>query len=285
MLRTFSAMQPSQVTHVLYHAECADGFGAAYAAWKVLQNRAVYIPVTHGQPPPELPAQARVAMVDFSYRRQVILQLKERVADLVVLDHHTTARDELAGLPWAQFDMDKSGARLAWEFWHPGQEVPELLAYIEDKDLWLWRLEQSAEVSIALHSYPMDFELWDSLQVEHLKLEGVALRRLQEQMVSAAVGRARMENLFGYQVPVVNATEFRSEIANRLCSLHPECPFAAAYHYDKGGELCWSLRSVGDFDVAALARLAGGGGHKNASGFNGPPPSVDASTPQGQAAL
>jgi hypothetical protein len=117
-----------------------------------------------------------------------------------------------------------------------------------------------------------------------LKLEGIALRRLQEQIVNAAVGRARFETLFGHRVPIVNATEFRSEIANRLCSTYPECPFAAAYHYDKGGELCWSLRSLGDFDVAALARQAGGGGHKNASGFNGPAPCSGAGAPPARSA-
>jgi oligoribonuclease NrnB/cAMP/cGMP phosphodiesterase (DHH superfamily) len=267
-------MRPTEVTHVLYHADCADGFGAAYAAWKVLGDEAVYLPAQHGDPPPELPSDARVAMVDFSYKRPVIMEIKESVADLVVLDHHATARDELEGLSWAEFDMDKSGARLAWEFWHPGAELPELLAYIEDKDLWLWRLPDSAEVTIALHSYPMDFAIWDKLDLDHLKLEGVALLRLQEQIVAAAVQRASFDTLFGHRVPVVNATEFRSEIANRLCSLHPQCPFAAAYHYDKSGELCWSLRSIGEFDVAALARQAGGGGHKNASGFNGPAPQM-----------
>lgn len=265
-------MQPNDVTHVLYHAECADGFGAAFAAWKVLGDRATYLPVTHGQDPPALPADARVAMVDFSYKRPVILDIKSSVADLVVLDHHATAQEELRGLSWAEFDMEKSGARLAWEYWHPHHPLPDLLAYIEDKDLWLWRLPESAEVTIALHSYPMDFSIWENLDVAHLKVEGVALRRLQEQIVSQAVGRARFDQLFGYRVPIVNATDFRSEIANRLCSLHPECPFAAAYHYDKAGELCWSLRSIGDFDVAELARQAGGGGHKNASGFNGPAP-------------
>ncbi len=267
-------MKPNEVTHVLYHADCADGFGAAFAAWQILGDRASYLPVQHGEPAPKLPPQAKVAMVDFSYKRPVILSINDQVSDLVILDHHTTAQDELKGFPWALFDMHKSGARLAWEFWHPEKPLPELLAYIEDKDLWLWRLEQSREVSIALHSYPMDFTLWSTLEVEHLKLEGLALLRLQEQIVGAAVGRARFETLFGHQVPVVNATEFRSEIANRLCSLHPEAPFAAAYHYDKAGELCWSLRSVGEFDVAALARQVGGGGHKNASGFNGKPPEL-----------
>lgn len=266
-------MLATEVTHVLYHADCPDGFGAAYAAWKVLGDRATYLPVHHGAPPPELPSSARVAMVDFSYKRPEILKMKESVADMVVLDHHATAQAELEGLSWAAFDMDKSGARLAWEFWHPGVDLPELLACVEDKDLWLWRVEGSKEVAVAIHSYPQDFSIWDDFEVSTLKIEGEALLRLQEQIVASAVARARFETLFGHRVPVVNATDFRSEIANRLCSLHTDCPFAAAYHYDKQAEMCWSLRSIGDFDVAELARRMGGGGHKNASGFNGQPPS------------
>ncbi|MFA5505064.1 MAG: DHHA1 domain-containing protein [Vulcanimicrobiota bacterium] len=264
-------MQPETVTHILYHADCADGFGAAYAAWKVLGDAATYIPVTHGEEPPELPAEARVAIVDFSYQRGVILELAEGVEDMVILDHHATAQEELEGLSFATFDMHKSGARMAWEYWHPDQEVPDLIAYIEDKDLWLWNLEKSKEFTIALHSYPMEFELWDKLSPERLKLEGGALLRLQDQLIQSAVNRTRFQTLFGHQVPVVNATEFRSEIANHLCSLHPEVAFAAAYYDDKNGERNWSLRSIGDFDVSELARSVGGGGHKNASGFTGDP--------------
>lgn len=265
-------MQPHEVTHVLYHADCADGFGAAYAAHKVLGDEATYIPVQHGETPPDLPSDAKVVIVDFSYKRDVILALKEKIADLVILDHHTTAQDELAGLPFATFDMTKSGARMAWEYWHPNTEVPEMIAYIEDKDLWLWKLEESQEFTSALRSYPMEFEIWETLTAEHLKIEGKALLRLQEQIIMAAVNRARLKTLFGYEVLVVNSTEFRSEIANRLCTLNPDMAFAAAYYDDKNGDRNWSLRSVGEFDVAALARQMGGGGHKNASGFTGEAP-------------
>lgn len=260
-------MQESQFSHILYHGQCADGFGAAYAAWKILGDSAAYLPLVHGDPSPELPSDARVAMVDFSYPRDTILQMNESVEHMIVLDHHITAEKELAGLDFATFDMDKSGARMAWEFWHPDEPMPELLAYIEDKDLWRWALPNSKEVSIALHSYDMDFEVWDALTVAHLKVEGVALLRLQDQLVEAACGRARWESMFGYRVPVVNATEFRSEIANALCRKFKDAPFAAAYYDNERGERSWSLRSQGEFDVSALAAQMGGGGHKNAAGY------------------
>jgi nanoRNase/pAp phosphatase (c-di-AMP/oligoRNAs hydrolase) len=47
-----------------------------------------------------------------------------------------------------------------------------------------------------------------------------------------------------------------------------EAPFAACY-YDKPGARVFSLRSRGDdgMDVSAIAAIYGGGGHRNAAGF------------------
>lgn len=260
-------MDPKSATHILYHAHCDDGFGAAWAAWRTLGDRAVYLPVSHGAPAPELPTSARVVLVDFSYPRAELLSLRERCQDLFVVDHHKTAQQELAGLDNTIFDMERSGAHLSWEFFHPHEPLPELLAYVEDKDLWRFALPQSKEVTIALRSYPMDFQVWSRLKVDELKREGTILLRLQEQLVDEACARARWSQVGGHRVPVVNATDFRSEIANRLCDLHPAAPFAAAYYDDEHGLRTWSLRSVGDFDVSEVARALGGGGHKHSAGF------------------
>lgn len=260
-------VQPQEVTHVIYHGQCDDGFGAAWSAWKLLGDRAEYLPANHGEPPPPLPPDCVLAMVDFSYPRPLIDQLLKQVKGMVILDHHVTAQHELSGLEAAVFDMDRSGAHLAWNYFHPGKPLPELLAYIEDKDLWRFRLPQSKEVTAALRSYPMEFQLWDSLNVDELKCEGVALLRHEEQVVKAHCRRMRWEVLGGHRVPVVNATDYRSEIANRLCQMHPQAAFAGAYYDTADGFRSWSLRSIGDFSVADVARRFGGGGHKNAAGF------------------
>lgn len=262
-----------EVTHVIYHGCCDDGFGAAWSAWKVLGDRARYIPAQHGEPVPELPDDSVLALVDFSYSREVIEGLAQRLKGIVILDHHKTAEADLKQLPFAVFDMERSGAHLAWRFFHPEEPVPPLIAYIEDKDLWRFDLPESREFTAALRSYPMDFELWDRMNVDDLKREGVSLLRLQDQVVEAHCRRMRWESLGGHRVPVVNATDYRSEIANRLCLLHPEAAFAAAYYDLQDGHRSWSLRSVGDFDVALLCKRWGGGGHKNASGFTETQPS------------
>lgn len=255
------------ITHVLYHANCADGFGAAYAAWTVLGDRAAYLPVRHGQPPPDLPADARVAILDFCYPRQVLLDLHARVAALMVLDHHRSAQADMEGLEFARFELEKSGARLAWEFWHPGAELPTLLAYVEDRDLWRWELPHSREVSTALHCYPTEFEVWESLVVDDLIDEGRGILRYQEQQVERALRRARMRKVGDHWIPTVNSCLLQSEIGDELCKAFPRAAFAGVYYTNDRAEECWSLRSIGDFDVSEVARLYGGGGHRNAAGF------------------
>lgn len=266
-------MNPLSTTHVLYHGNCADGFGAAYSAWLCLQERAEYLPVSHGQEPPDLPRQAQVAIVDFSYPRATLLKLREEVAGLVVLDHHKSAEIELQGLDFAHFAMDKAGVRMAWEFWHPDQPLPDLLAYVEDRDLWRWRLPRSREVSQALHSYPMrgpeDFPLWQQFQVEELKHEGQAILRYQQLLITRAASRVRWIELAGHKIPAVNSCLFQSEVCEELCRRYPEAPFSATW-YVKDQRQAWSLRSVGEFDVSQVAAQFGGGGHRNAAGFARP---------------
>jgi len=103
----------------------------------------------------------------------------------------------------------------------------------------------------------------------------VPLLRFQEQVVMGTCQQMRWAELLGHRIPIVNSTEFRSEIANRLCEIYPEAPFAAAYYDNERGIRNWSLRSVGDFDVSAVAHELGGGGHRNASGFVEREPSPD----------
>ncbi|WP_199245523.1 hypothetical protein [[Phormidium] sp. ETS-05] len=75
-------MQP---TYILYHGHCYDGFGAAWAAWKALgDNDAQYIGVNYGEPQPEIPDDAAIFIVDFSYPRDVLIELKERSSSLLV---------------------------------------------------------------------------------------------------------------------------------------------------------------------------------------------------------
>lgn len=85
-------------TICIYHANCADGFTAAWAVREALGETVEYIPAGYGDEPPDV-AGADVIIVDFSYKRPVLERMAHTARSIIVLDHHKTARDDLINLP------------------------------------------------------------------------------------------------------------------------------------------------------------------------------------------
>lgn len=269
-------MMTQPKTLVLYHGHCADGFGAAWAAWTALGDQAAYQPVQYGAPLPDVAGYDTLYCVDFSYPRAQILQWQVDHERVIVLDHHRTAEAELAGLAGCTFDMDKSGAMLAWEHFRGPQPAPYLIRFVQDRDLWRWAMPHSREVSAALWSYPMEFDVWSALALRldcaagDVVSEGEAILRYMGQQVALICDQARHVEVDGHAVPMVNATNLWSEIGEELLRRYPDAPYAATYYETKHGLRKWSLRSRGDFDVSAVAQRHGGGGHKAAAGYEEP---------------
>lgn len=264
--------------YVLYHGNCYDGFGAAYAAWKKLGDSARYIPVSYGQSIPEMPDAEHVYIVDFSYPEKAIVDLAHKT-QVTVLDHHKTAQEALLTLaqrtaedprlnPSVIFDMTKSGALLTWEYFHGGfaVEPPLLIQHISDRDLWQFKLDGTAKIHKALVSYPMDFELWDRFDVEQLKVEGVTCERLYSSLVDNILKGSWVGEIDGMTVPMVNTSIAWSEVGAALLEKHPGAAMVASFTVFPD-QVMWSLRSRPEFDCSAIAKKFGGGGHKNAAGF------------------
>lgn len=261
-MRTLSTSPP---TLILYHAECADGFGAAWAIWRRYPG-AEYRPVKHGEAPPANLAGHHIVMVDFSYNRATLEAMAKDAASLVVLDHHITAEQALADLPYAYFDLNKSGAVLGWE-WAHDEPAPWLLRYIQDKDLWHWALPNSREISAALASYPFDFELWTRFEQRELEREGRAILRYENELVTKLASHATLVEFEGATVPSVQSAVLTSQIGERLSADHPFC----LIWHDRNGRRYFSMRSREDgTDVGAIAASFGGGGHTHAAGFSVP---------------
>lgn len=256
----------------IYHGGCDDGFGAAYAMWKALGEKVEFYPGVHQEEPP--PVEGRdVFLLDFSYKRGVIESLLNKAKSITILDHHISAQKDLdelleAGAIKGQFDMHRSGAMMAWDYFM-GTEAPPLIQHIQDRDLWKFELAHTRCITMALGSYEQDFETWDSLmyQTEQLAQEGAAIERWYRRRVENAKKHAWLEDIGGYKVPVICAPNFMaSDLAGELSQDHP---FAAIY-WDSENHRNYSLRSRGDFDVSQVARQFGGGGHKQAAGFKIP---------------
>jgi oligoribonuclease NrnB/cAMP/cGMP phosphodiesterase (DHH superfamily) len=261
--------------YVLYHSNCYDGFGAAWAAWLKFEDQAQYLPVSYGHEPPEMEPGSDVLIVDFSYPRDTLKRIASEHS-LQVLDHHQTAEAALRGLPYCEFDMNRSGAMMTWQHLHPEKEPPAFVQYIQDRDLWRFALPHSREVSAWLASHPFDFQGWTDLAAElavvpdRIFREGEALLRLKNQYVESMCRHPHWVELGGHRIPAANATVCFSEVGERLCELFPEAAFAAYWTDRNDGLRQWGLRSRNGFDVSEVAKQYGGGGHKAAAGFTTP---------------
>ena len=262
-------------TIVLYHGRCPDGFGAAFAAWLVLGDEAQYIPCSYGDEPPDVTAK-RVFILDFSFEHDVMLRLESQAAELRLLDHHKTAQTKLhffkCRCGGVHFDLGRSGAQLAWDYFHPGKAVPDLISHIQDRDLWKWEIPGSADYLAALDAEGFDYQAWlrliqmTSSQKEQFVERGRAMNDKFKSLCSAIEDTAFEVQLQGVDGLLVNApAEFSSDVGNMLATRSRT--FGMVVQIQSPKTLKVSLRSNAPFDVEAMALKMGGGGHPQASSF------------------
>lgn len=282
---------------IMFHADCMDGSGSLYAAKTGLMNAGVKeediqeIPCEYGKRPfiiwdPD--ALFRFFfVVDFSFPKET-LENWSRFAVCIVLDHHKTAQEMLKDYPLAIFDMNKSGAVLSWEYFHPGEEIPESLKLIEDRDLWRWQYKERTEQFSAYFSLKKTgFQLAKEAieNVENSIAAGKSISEYIQKEVSFLVGLEGSKVRYleidnGWIAGIINATAIQSEIGNKICQTpipgsdgtrFPD--LAIIWALSSEGKLKLSLRSVkdGPIDVSVLAKKWGGGGHASSSGADNAP--------------
>jgi uncharacterized protein len=284
-------------TLCIYHANCFDGIAAAWVVKRFYED-AICIPMQYGQDiiahpennsPVIINKNTRLVVVDFSFDRNRMIALHKSAGEMIVLDHHKTAQANCEGLDFCHFDMEQSGAGLAWRWYYPNGLVPYLIKYIEDRDLWRFKLLDSKAVNAFIQSFPMTLDNYEYLyhklesRLQDAVLAGEAVERYKDTMVAAICKHAVIKKIGEWYVPVVQAGILMSEIGHYLASHEVDYaaiqnlmgsknhitlpPFAASYFIRNDGMTVYSLRSIGDFDVSAVAKQYGGGGHKNAAGF------------------
>jgi oligoribonuclease NrnB/cAMP/cGMP phosphodiesterase (DHH superfamily) len=266
-----------------FHAGCPDGFGAAWSVWRAWGAEARYVPRGHDSDPPRKPhVGGTVVFVDIAPDNEYLRELADQAAHVVVLDHHWSARERYEADPGVDnlitdgghrvvFDLDHSGAVLAWRYFHPSEPVPPLLAYVQDQDLWQWALPRSEEVNAAIGSHAREFAVWDALAArrpEELAIEGEPILRAQRIEMVRALTNAHAITVGDRRIEAVNAQQNRSHIGHELAKRAAFGQAIGLVYRVTGRTVDASIYSIGDVDVSAIARRYGGGGHRNASGFS-----------------
>lgn len=271
---------------VYYHHPCSDGLCSAYLFSKAYADT-VFVGVQAGTK--ELSDDVydqEIYLLDISFPRELIQNLKKKNKKVVILDHHKTAQQELEGLDDCVFDMNKSGARLTWEYlWdnsvafriHFNQYSKEkphpIVEYVEDRDLWLNKLPNSQEVTVCIRSYDLKFSKWDelfSLNVDDLVREGKAILRYKNNLLNMVRSNYQIVNWKGLLAvrAITQIGEMTSDHLNMLLKSLPHVDLAIGEQFLLNeGKVIVSLRSMNKVDCSSIAKRFGGGGHPNAAGF------------------
>ncbi len=261
---------------ILYHGKCPDGFGGAYAAWKKFGGAANYMPVDHGDAPPEGLDGREVYVIDFCYETpEQMVNLAKLAKRLVVLDHHESARPLVEAAPEYVYDAARSGATIAWSYFHPQTAMPRLMQYLEDGDLYRYTIPETRDIFSYLMVLPFDFNAWDEFsrkleddteRADILK-KAAAYTEFFEALANTSIERAKKVRFEGHEVYFA-ATHpgitMRSYVGNELYKKLGPFAIVATAHPNGFGV---SLRGNGSVDVSKIAEKYGGGGHPNAAGF------------------
>lgn len=257
----------------IYHGNCADGFTSAWVIHQALLGECDFHAGVYQQEPPDV-LNRDVFLVDFSYKRPVIEEMRKRANSILILDHHKTAEADLRDLHGVEvvFDMNRSGARITWDHCFPGKPPPQTLLHVEDRDLWRFALPGTREIQANIFSYPYEFDVWTRLMSEDpqkLIDEGKAIERKHFKDIHELLGvTTRRMVIGGHNVPIANLPYIHvSDAAHELAKGEA---FAGCYWDTPKGRVFGLRSNDAGLDVSEIAKQYGGGGHRNAAGFTVP---------------
>lgn len=267
---------------VIFHKDCADGVAAAWCFWKQYKDSYEYHAGVYNESVPDI-LDRDVYLVDFSYKENIMDMICQYANNVVLLDHHVSALDDLWQLSskYSNFDMTQStdknsGCIIAWNYVKNKEQhkkgMPVLLQYIQDRDMWKFELPHTREVTTALFSYDMNFEMYDKLMklskvgIKKLIAEGQVLnKKFFKDLDNIIKTATRRVELSGYNVPLLNCNYLYASEAGNVLAVNE--PFSVTY-YDTEKHRVFSLRSASTgLDVSEIAKQYNGGGHKHAAGF------------------
>jgi len=166
-------VDPKDIDVVIYHHPCVDGYSAAFVAKlsvagiKLIPKKINNTPITYDDIKGKNVLMVDIVTEDFE-------QIKSFAKNLIILDHHVSNQKKLVDVPYAYFDMHKSGVGLAWEyFFKTDEKMPLFLKAVQDRDLWTWIHPESRNFTDGLYEEvdldDLSFKIYMDLMDEFLE--------------------------------------------------------------------------------------------------------------------
>ncbi len=285
---------------IAYHAHCIDGYTSAWACWRgliattsIVSSNIEFTEMVYGSLSSVIERAGsydRIYFVDFSVPLDALSELSE-LTEVTIIDHHKTAiesYDDWAANDKVELVLDSSecGASLTWlYFFGNDKPIPKLIIYVRDYDLWEFMLDGTKGINKYLRLQDNSIPVWNGLEAafnstaefSKILITGMKLQQYHDSVVNSLVGDAsEICHINGERGIACNCPpQFASDVGHSLANVSGT--YGATWQQVPGGEVKWSLRSNGDYDVSKIAAAFGGGGHKNAAGFSLAAPTDDVS--------
>jgi len=271
----FAKIKPKKRIVVLYHNDCADGFSGAWAAWKKFGAQAEYFPAQHQVSPSPHLTNKEIYCIDFTFQGKNLENLILQNKKVVILDHHASVKKEIEKAHEFVFNNHKSGATIAWEYFHPKKKIPLFLRYIEDRDIWRFTLPYTREILSVVDLKDHSWSAWNKFandlekskkREEYIKA-GKVILDYQAHIIKRALNDAEIVRFHGKKAAAVNSAILKSEIGHAFYTTL--APIAIIWS-ERNNRIFVSLRSSRKLNVSKIAKKYGGGGHRGAAGFSLP---------------
>ena len=235
-----------------------------------------------------------IYILDISLSLQCLEVLtKTTKAKIIMLDHHKTAFDRYVpneprtenekqsislhdGRVDIALNNGMSGAGMTHMYFFPDTEAPLLVQHVQDRDIWTFEMEHTKAIDQYLKNQEQTIENWTDINATmchddgyaRVVQEGQKLLRKYEAKVAEIAKLAEWVTIDGATGLMVRCGyEYASDVGHILCRISGTFGLTYFAIAEGSGMLQVSLRSERNYDVEAMAKKLGGGGHKNASGF------------------
>lgn len=313
--------------YIFYHKQCTDGSASAYAAWKHFGSTAEYIEMSYGEPLPHvsITKDSEIYFLDYSTDINTLIALSKVCKKVQVIDHHLSAYNDfikqvsklyshktwmseycctklmhipmfynhvcsVLGISPPIFIMDKSAALLAWKYFHPTLPIPDIIKYVSDRDLQLFKYELTRPVleGVFFSGLKNSFQYWHLLATDASALEdciakGKDIIKYRQTIVDTYKQDDRycileIDNL---KVAIYNTIDFIDEIAESFYSdIDLKVDYTLSYFINNKGcaklsfrtqnkdtGLLFSLLGISDtVNLIPIAKKWHGGGHPTIAG-------------------
>lgn len=261
---------------VFYHDDL-DGFTGAWAAWKKLKDKANYILINYDEDVGNEMLQLKgkeIYFIDCSFKIQEMLNLASK-NKVILIDHHFSSKKKANLLPGSVFDDKHSAAFLSWKYFQDGKKAPLIVRYVEDYDIWKFKMPHSKELTTVLNLRSFNFKVWDETakmfqnknKRKELIKKGQTIIDYQKSLIGELSNKGQEVVFEEYDAIAVNSPILLSEIGNHIYTKTGKIGIVWSYKGKKAPKIHVSLRGNGKINLSKLAEKFGGGGHKAAAGF------------------